>query len=183
MEVCCPSLPLHPALSSSITPSLSCHYRTHPSVPCWHLLLFPSFFISSPLEPFLIVFLSSVLFVFCPFLFSFSGRWVVWIKRQTWCTSRLELTVDVSLFLFLLLPLKSCLYFFCFFSFSLLPLLAILPCLSYFPPMPPMLFSPCHSEKWTDELWTTINSIVNGSGFVLADDCACILFLWDSVVH
>lgn len=56
-------------------------------------------------------------FVFCLFLFSFSGRWVVWIKRQTWCTSRLELTVDVSLFLFLLLPLKSCLSFFCFFQF------------------------------------------------------------------
>lgn len=55
-------------LSSSITPSLSCYYRTHLPVPCWHLLLFPSLVVSSPLELFLIVFLSSVLFVFCRFL-------------------------------------------------------------------------------------------------------------------
>ncbi len=137
-------------LSSSITPSLSCYYRTHPSVPCWHLLLFPSFFISSPLEPFLIVFLSSVLFCFLSF--SFSGRWVVWIKRPTWCTSRLELTVDVSLFLFLLLS------FFCFFQFlsSSPPSTLALPFL--LSPQPPMLFFfLCRSEKWTDELWTTVN--------------------------
>lgn len=89
-------------------------------------------------------------FVFCLFLFSFSGRWVVWIKRQNWCTSRLELTVDVSLFLFLCFPILPLRFFsvflllFQFLSYSL-------PCsltLSFLvSPQPPMLFFVCVAVK------------------------------------
>lgn len=188
MELCCPSLPLHPSpllFHHSITLMLLPYSSVRPLLapPSLSFLLH---LLSTGTLPDCFPLLCSFLFSVC-FFFSFSGLWVVWIKRQTWCTSRLELTVDVSLFLFFRFPILPLTIFSSFLLLSQF-LSSSLPCslsLSFLlsPASYAFFFLLCRSEKWTDELWTTVNSIVNGSGFVLADSCAYVLSFWDSVVH
>lgn len=125
--------------------------------------------------------LCSFLFSVC-FFFSFSGLWVVWIKRQTWCTSRLELTVDVSLFLFFRFPILPLTIFSSFLLLSQF-LSSSLPCslsLSFLLSPASYAFFFFAVSQWKMNRWIVDNSKFNSKWFWLRSGrlvCLCFILL------